>query len=225
VRESGADRLEGRLLYILFATAWMQGDLALARPRGEMAVARLRELEDRTWLAWALCDLSTIMAFAGETEEAARLSAQGVALHRELGNAPGVAVKLTDDGTIAHQTGETATAAEAYAASLEIWRDLDDSWWSASPLIGVASLGCGLGRTEQAARLLGAANRLRSMTGAMPPPHEWSRDEAAEAAVKSGLRDDVFANEFAAGRHLTTQEAITEALQITEAVIAVRTDR
>ena len=148
VRKSGDDRLEGRFLYILMTTAWMQGDVPLARLRAESAIARLRELDDRTWLAWALSDMGMVMSVAGEPERAAQLSMEGVALHMDLGNATGVAINLMDVGAIAHQAGDTATAADAYAESLAIWRDLGESWWSASPLTGVAGLACALSETR-----------------------------------------------------------------------------
>jgi len=220
VRESGDDQLEGRFLYILMTTAWMQGDVALARTRAEFAVARLRDLNDRTWLAWAVSDMGTVMSVAGEPELAAQVLAEGVALHRNLGNVTGVAINLMDVGAIAHQAGNMATAAQAYAESLAIWRDLGETWWSASPLTGVASLACGLGRHEQAARLLGAAARLREMSGGAAAPHERVRDEFAEAAARSALGDAVFARERATGRHMSTEGAIEEAVHITEVVIA-----
>jgi predicted ATPase/DNA-binding XRE family transcriptional regulator len=220
VRKSGDDRLEGRFLYILMTTAWMQGDVPLARLRAESAIARLRELDDRTWLAWALSDMGMVMSVAGEPERAAQLSMEGVALHMDLGNATGVAINLMDVGAIAHQAGDTATAADAYAESLAIWRDLGESWWSASPLTGVAGLACALGRHEQAARLLGAAARLWEVSGGAAAPHERVREEIAAAAARSALGDAVFASERASGSQMSTEGAIEEALHITEVVIA-----
>jgi len=220
VRESGDDQLEGRFLYILMTAAWMQGDVPLARSHAESTIARLRDLNDRTWLAWAVSDMGTVMSVAGEPELAAQVLAEGVALHRNLGNVTGVAINLMDVGAIAHQAGNMAKAAQAYAESLAIWRDLGETWWSASPLTGVASLACGLGRHEQAARLLGAAARLREMSGGAAPPHEQVRDEIAEAAARSALGDAVFASERASGSQMSTEGAIKEALYVTEVVIA-----
>jgi tetratricopeptide (TPR) repeat protein len=220
VRESGDDRLEGRLLYILMTAAWMQGDVPLARSRAARAIVRLRDLDDRTWLAWALSDTGTVMSAAGEPEQAARLSAEGLALHRELGNATGVAINLMDVGAIAHRAGDMAAAAQAYAESLAIWRDLSESWWSASSLAGVADLARVLGSHEEAARLLGAADGLLEVSGGAAAPHQRVRDEATATAVRLALGDDVYAREHAAGRQLTTDAAIEEALHITEAMIA-----
>ena len=223
VRESGDDRLEGRFLYILMTTAWMQGDVALAQLRAESAIARLRELDDRTWLAWALSDMGMVMSVAGEPALAAQLSAEGVALHRDLGNATGVAINLMDVGAIAHLAGDTATAAQAYAESLAIWRDLGESWWSASPLTGVAGLACAFGRYEQAARLLGVAARLWEVSGGAAAPHERVREEIAAAAARSALGEAVFANERASGSQMSMERAIEEALHITESVVASQT--
>jgi hypothetical protein len=125
-----------------------------------------------------------------------------------------------DVGAIAHQAGDTATAADAYAESLAIWRDLGESWWSASPLTGVAGLACALGRHEQAARLLGAAARLWEVSGGAAAPHERVREEIAAAAARSALGDAVFASERASGSQMSTEGAIEEALHITEVVIA-----
>jgi tetratricopeptide (TPR) repeat protein len=220
VRESGDDRLEGRLLYILMTAAWMQGDVPLARSRAKSAIARLQDLNDRTWLAWALSDMGNVMSVAGEPEQAARLSAEGLALHRELGNATGVAINLMDLGAIAHQAGDMAAAADAYAESLAIWRDLGESWWSASALTGVADLASVFGRYEQAARLLGAAARLWEVSGGAAAPHGHVGGEVAAAAARSALGDAAFIKERTTGRQLSTEGAIEEALHITEAVIA-----
>jgi predicted ATPase/transcriptional regulator with XRE-family HTH domain len=224
VPESGDDRFEGRLLYILMTTAWMQGDVPLARLRAESAIARLRDLNDRTWLAWALSDMGTVMSVAGEPEQASRLSAEGLALHRELGNATGVAINLMDVGAIAHQAGDMAAAAKAYAESLAVWRDLGESWWSASALTGVADLASVLGRYEQAARLLGAAARLWEVSRGAAAPHGHVGGEVAAAAARSALGDAIFAREHATGWQMRTEEAIEEALHMTEAVIASQTD-
>jgi predicted ATPase/DNA-binding XRE family transcriptional regulator len=224
VPESGDDRFEGRLLYILMTAAWMQGDVPLARSRAESAIARLRDLNDRTWLAWALSDMGTVISVAGEPEQASRLSAEGLALHRELGNATGVAINLMDVGAIAHQAGDMAAAAKAYAESLAVWRDLGESWWSASALTGVADLASVLGRYEQAARLLGAAARLWEVSRGAAAPHGHVGGEVAAAAARSALGDAIFAREHATGWQMRTEEAIEEALHMTEAVIASQTD-
>jgi hypothetical protein len=220
MRESGDDRLEGRFLYNLVTTAWMQGDLPLARSRADHAIQRRRELNDRPWLAQALSDIGTAMSDAGETELAAKLSEEGLALHRELGNMPGLAIKLMDMGALAHNAGDTRTAACSYAESLTIWHELGDSWWSASPLAGVAGLACALGMFDRAARLFGAASHLREMSGAATPPYEQGRDEQTVLAARSALGDETYEREHGAGQQLSPDQAVAEALLVTTAVLA-----
>jgi predicted ATPase/transcriptional regulator with XRE-family HTH domain len=74
---------------------------------------------------------------------------------------------------------------------------------------------------ERAARLWGAAERLRLAIGCRPAPAARTTYERAQAVARALLDDATFAAAWAAGRALTVEQAIAEALDdAAEAAIA-----
>jgi hypothetical protein len=69
------------------------------------------------------------------------------------------------------------------------------------------------GQGERAARLLGAAAALRETLGAPQPPQEQAEVEQAVAATRAALGEDAWAAAFAAGRALSLEQALAEALE------------
>jgi hypothetical protein len=68
-------------------------------------------------------------------------------------------------------------------------------------------------QAERAARLLGAAAALRERVGAPLRPRRRAHVERAAAPARAVLGEERWAAAFAAGRAMTQQEAIAEALE------------
>ena len=66
-------------------------------------------------------------------------------------------------------------------------------------LEAAAAIALRLGQPERAARLLGAARRLRRTTGVPLPPVEEPADEASRRAARAALGEAAFAAAAAAG--------------------------
>ena len=65
---------------------------------------------------------------------------------------------------------------------------------------------------ERAARLWGAAERLRQAIGCRTAPAARATYERAMAVVRAQLGDDAFAAAWAEGQAMTLEQAIAEAL-------------
>jgi hypothetical protein len=68
------------------------------------------------------------------------------------------------------------------------------------------------GHGKQAARLLGTATALREAIRVPQPSVERTLNEQEVAAARQALGEEAWASAFAAGRAMTLEEAIAEAL-------------
>ena len=199
-RESGVDSFEGRLLYALQTNAWLNGDLPVAVARGERAVARLRELDDPIWLAFALGDLGTALVRHGQVEEGTRVFDEGLALHRARGNATGIGVQTNDMAGALLATGGV-TAVPYLRESLPLMWELGNTMWMVEPLASLASVIGSAGDLTAAIRLLAAADRLRDESGVdARTPEQRAANEHIMAQARAGLGDAAVAEAWNAGR-------------------------
>jgi len=79
-------------------------------------------------------------------------------------------------------------------------------------LEGLAATAAAEGRAERAARLFGATENWRSLVGFPLPPTHHTIYERDIATARAQLGDDAFAAAWAAGKALTLEQAIAEAL-------------
>jgi len=80
--------------------------------------------------------------------------------------------------------------------------------------VGLGSAAALRSRPEKAARLWGAAERLRQSLGCRPAPASRATYERAMAAACAALGEEAFAVAWAAGRAMTLEQAVVEALAI-----------
>ncbi|HET8522385.1 MAG TPA: NB-ARC domain-containing protein, partial [Thermomicrobiales bacterium] len=132
---------------------------------------------------------------------------QAVAEH--LGDPDGAARAHGGLAVLARRRGDNTQALEHYQAALRLSRDLDEPWHIALYLEGIAAVTGAEAAT--AARLLGAADALRTRLGAPVPPEFRSGYDRAVEAIRTRL-GDAFTEAWDAGRALEPEQAITDAL-------------
>ena len=118
-----------------------------------------------------------------------------------------------------HDLGQTALglghhneAARWLDQALTRSRTLSDEAMQAWCLAGLGSVAALNEEPERAARLWGAAERLRQSLGCRPAPAARATYERAQALARAQLGDEAFAAAWAAGPALTLEQAIAEAL-------------
>jgi non-specific serine/threonine protein kinase len=216
-RQTGERWFEGRLLYALAQTVWLTGDLPLTIAREEEAIARLHEVADPVWLAYALCDLGTVLVRQGQVEAGLRVFDEGLAVHQSLGNVSGIGIQSHDMAAAMLSRG-AAAAIRYYRESLRLVWELGNAMWLAEPLAGLAHFAAATGNMVWAARFLGAAERLREQSGAdTRTPEQRATSAHTQYQARMALGDMTFNEEWGVGRRLPTDRVVMEALTLSAA--------
>jgi predicted ATPase/DNA-binding SARP family transcriptional activator len=125
-RELGDEHGIAYALCELAMAEYLQGDLAVARPRMEEGLALLRQTDDRVGLVRALYWYA-VMVLQQDDYEIARASAEESGrLGREIGAMAHVATADRSLGSIAEALGDYATAQAAYEENLRLAREAKD---------------------------------------------------------------------------------------------------
>src|SRR5262249_1525519 len=121
-------------------------------------------------------------------------------LAEEVGFREGVAWALHERGLLAVRRGEPG-APEMLHEALEIHRDLGDRWRMTSVLddLAAAALTVQPPSPARAARLLGAAQRIRDAIGTAIAPCERADHARTETAARAALGEAAFADLTRAG--------------------------
>ena len=207
-RQLGDRRSVAVSLNNLGLVALDQGDLDSARSLHEESLAIARELGNRNGVARSLGNLGMVASEQHDFAAARALFEECRALMRELGDREGTAISLHSLGGVAYQQGDYDAACAHYRESLAILRELGHRGRIAYSLEELAAVFAALGRVRHAARLCGAAQRLREEVGA-PAPSEDSVFAARIAAARKALGDDAdFDRAWQEGRGLTLEQAL-----------------
>jgi tetratricopeptide (TPR) repeat protein len=194
--------------------AEQRGDEARVLSHLQEAVAIARELGNRLYLGITLNEWGCVLYQRGAYEEARPVLTEALALFRQPGGEYGIGFGCNNLGLALSRLGDQARAGELHREALEYYlrtqhpngkKNWDGIVWS---LEGLARCGMRREEAQHAARLLGAASRLREDPDY--PMHQW---EEAIAAVRAVLGEEAFSRAFEAGRALSCEQAITHALE------------
>jgi predicted ATPase/class 3 adenylate cyclase len=196
----------------LGAVAQGQGDFGSARMLTEESLTIGRELGDRWGIALSLHNLGWLALHQGDPAAARALHGESLVIWRELGDRWGISSSLAQLGDVAHSQGDYPAARVMHAESLRIRREMGDRLGTASSLEGLAAASA-LERPRRAARIWGAAERLREEIGNPLPPADRVAHEHQVAAGRAIFGDDAaFDRAWQDGRASTLEETIEYAL-------------
>ena len=149
-------------------------------------------------------------ASRGEFDRAEALLEEGLRSAERRGDDYGVAVAHEGLGTVARDQGDNARALPHFVAGLAAHHRAGELWHAAWCLEGAALAGAEAG-PAWAARLLGAAESLRSAIGApTPAPHRPAHDRVM-AHIRACLGDERLAEAWDQGARMTLADAVAEA--------------
>jgi predicted ATPase/DNA-binding CsgD family transcriptional regulator len=195
------------------------GDLARARGDAERAAAHYqaalaiaRRFDHRYGVARGQAGLGRAALMRGDLGRAVPLLEESLALCQELEYPSGVAAMLQALGLVAWRRRDAAQAAARLRASLEVSGRLGHRPGIAACLESLAMVAAGHDRPAQAARLLGAADGVRAAGGTPRPPAARPDYDRTLAAIRARLGEPMLAAAVAAGRSLTPEAAIADAL-------------
>jgi predicted ATPase/class 3 adenylate cyclase len=214
--------LTGYVLNNLGMAVKDQGDLARARACYEEALALGlgRARNDQYVIANTLSNLSSLALAAGDLEQADARSAESLVVSRQVNYQAEVARNLDRQALIAWRRGQLrpAAALAREALALAVSRAAGDMRFHGDSLEVYAIIGASQEHAERAARLLGAVVAFRERIGMRRPMDVLTAAdiEAVVTPARAALGEAMWAVAFAAGRALTLEEAIAEALDAVE---------
>jgi tetratricopeptide (TPR) repeat protein len=216
-RALGDDGAASRSLAGLGRALLEGGDAEAARAplRESLAIRRAREAPRDT--ANSLSLLGRCALLAGDFNEARASLDEAVALARELDDQLRLAEALYFLALVELERGGPGSADALLEERLLLCRDLGDRLGIAECLDAEARTAAAEERDDEAARLLAAAEKLRSSVGARAWPFELARREATLELVRQRLGDQAFADATLDGSALSTDQGVTLALGRTSA--------
>jgi len=216
-RERGDELAGAHARISLGVLAGARGDAARKTELTEAALAVFRELGDSVPSAVPLAsvmldNLAFVAVDQGDYERAAHLAEEALILQRQIGFSWGMADSFLILARIARGRGDAAHSVARARESLSLAWGQTDVQQIVVALDHLALLAAESGLAEPAARLFASAERRHEPLGIWPGPGKHAERDRALAAVRARLGTDAFAAARAAGRALTLEEAVSEAL-------------
>jgi ATP/maltotriose-dependent transcriptional regulator MalT len=163
-------------------------------------------------VALTLSYLGETALLQGDVARATALSEEALTLARRAGQLQAEVYTLCILGQLAQRRGDLPTALALLRQGLARSRELADPRRIANTLEYLVNVVAAAGQGEQAARLLGTATAVREAIGVPRPSVERAMTEQEVAEARRALGEEAWAAAFAAGRAMTLEEAIAEAL-------------
>jgi tetratricopeptide (TPR) repeat protein len=176
----------------------------------EPSLAYFRAHGETNGVAWALNHLGHVAQLQGDEQRALALHQESLPLFQEIDILLGVAWALESLGEVALAQADLAGATRHFSESLGIFHELGDPAvvWSLAGLGSVAAFG---GQPLRAARVWGAVEALRQISGKRVAPASRATYERATALARTQLDIETFEAAWTAGQALTLELAIAEA--------------
>jgi tetratricopeptide (TPR) repeat protein len=207
---------EGHALFALSLVAAHRGEYQAAALHAAAALEIFRRRDDRLWMGLALTRLGVATHGGGDPAAAKRLHEEALRLWRASKSATGMAVALGNLGDVARDLGALEEAAGHLRESLQISWALRMDWVVVEDLYFLADVAQRADRLIDAARLLGAAERLRETIGHALFGNVPSVVATSTAAIRSALGAKQFAVAWEGGHALRGEQAVAAALEVAE---------
>jgi predicted ATPase/DNA-binding XRE family transcriptional regulator len=167
-------------------------------------------------LGWSLMILGSARWHTGDLHGATAALEEALTLFRGVGGVWGEANTLMNLAGVARAEGSPARAVRLHADALRLRRDAGVLMDAYDDLVGIAEIAQIMGCVEPAARLLGAEDTYRTAFGSAGWGVTPVRREQTRQAVLEQLGHEQFRKLRDAGRALSIEEAIDEALVLAD---------
>ena len=188
------------------------GDLMAARSLLEKSAAQLRIIGDRRYLMMPVDALGMLALRQGDYAGARASFEETLSVAQEMGDEPFIANALTHLGTVALRVGDYPQSAALYQQSLALNREQGNKDGIVEDLAGLAEVASLLGQPERAARLSGAVEALREVSGIRLSPRQRAEYDRTVEGIRTHLHEATFAQAWEKGHAMPLEQAIEEAL-------------
>jgi tetratricopeptide (TPR) repeat protein len=210
-RELGDNGMIAGVLQPLGFAASGHGDPKSARAYLAEALALAREVGDKRELLGALNAMAQLHRAEGEAGAAEPLYENMLTLARELGDRESYAIGLLNLAMVSIGRGSTERASGMLLEVLDIADEIGSKPVGQSALEVCSGLAGAAGRSEDAARLYGAAEAHAEHTGLHRDPADEAFLAPLVAKVRAALPEATYTAAEAAGRALGYEKALAEA--------------
>jgi len=187
------------------------GDPVAARPLLEESAALFRA-GNMQRLAAPLNTLGRVALRQGDDTGARAYCEEALAVARATGDELFIAEALAELGTVALHVGDSGQATALYQQSLTLIWTRGYRECIAEDLAGLAAASSLLGQPERAARLFGAVEALREVSGIRLAPLPRADYDRAVEGIRAHLDEATLAQAWEQGRAMPLEQAIAEAL-------------
>jgi non-specific serine/threonine protein kinase len=184
-----------------------RGDRDAARELLERSLELQREAGDEGEIGTVLSNMGIVAIHREAWEEAGELYQQSLELFARTGDTLGMARSMLNLSDVRLQSRDLDDARDLLEQSLKMFEQLGMRWdiaYVIENLGGVAAYG---GWPEDAARLVGAADRAREEMGTPLPEGEKIAYNRYVAEARNALGEEAFATAWEEGRAMTLEEA------------------
>ena len=213
-RQLGDRWTEAWVLHGLARVAYFENDSSTARSLGLQSLAIAQDVGDDWLVSWALHVLGLAAYIAGDYPTARDYYERSLRIRRELGFQEGIGIVLSLLGLVAIREGHMAEA-EALLREGQLAMRPVTGPWSAAMLLSIFAVIAGRHGQPLRAVRLGAAASVTAERHQTPliPLFEPLLAEGLESA-KAALGQAAYEQAWAAGRALSVDDAIAEALNV-----------
>jgi non-specific serine/threonine protein kinase len=190
----------------------LRTDVPEGRRLAREALAVSEGLADPSGRSNAMHLLGVGAQIAGDLLEARDWMSQRLALVRELGQDSMVSSEASNLSMVERQLGNLDRAEELAREALEIADRRGDEFMKPFAFNGLAAIATDRGEFDRAATLIGAAEAMMEAQGAPWPPDERPHYERVVATLPAAIGSVEFDRARAAGRSMSTDDAVGFAL-------------
>jgi predicted ATPase/DNA-binding CsgD family transcriptional regulator len=198
-------------LLLFAAIAALQGDLAQAAVSSEELLTIYRRIGYKRGIGLCLNDKGVLAQLQGDWERAKEFFAESLAIFREVGDKEKTVMGLHNLGCAVLHQGDEPRAGVCFAEGLALSREIGSRYSIATHLAGMAGMAA-QGHPERSARLFGAAETMLDSLGIVVEPMDRAEYDRNAAVARNQLGADAFAAAWEAGRAMTPEQAIEDAL-------------
>jgi len=211
-RRIGAQTLIAKALDNVGLCAVALGDFEAARKSLEESLVLYRAQEDAYGTSWVLAHLGWLFERMHKYDTSLALHEESLKIREQLNDRHGIACSSLAMARCFDALGHRETARAARRRSITIWRELRYTIWFTEAFENYAYAESTGGDARRAATFLGAAEKLRSVSGKSLPVYERAEHDAALAHLERGLGADQLARCMQAGSSMQIDELLNFAL-------------
>ena len=200
-------------LILLAGIAYDYGEFPRAIEIWEQCVQLARRIDYPEALTRALGNLGAAWLYLGDLERTTTSQMEALAIAQDAGMVNMVGAIYSNLGNVANRQGETERATAHLREALTLNVAMNDPRQIAVALERFAAVAVTDGRMDRAARLLGAARRIRDRLGSVAASAERDEAEQTAGASRRALGEEDWSALFDEGATLSVEEAVAYALE------------